>query len=221
MRPYNEYRQFTPNPEGGGGAPAAMQRCLITASRRTANAMSCHLKAKPPDSEHVLILNASLTDKGVYFKGLRAQLFAKWSFVIVYPTSLIRHKSKYSVSETIIYYVNYRLCTSVAFQRWHRGGHADVWYTVFFIIFIIIIPLFNQGGHISNAGTDVCVCALRRDHFNCFLIPAESTLNTYCLINNASLYKGLLLFVYTHNENKKRKQIGSPSAIWVSFLWTN
>ncbi len=26
-----------------------------------------------------------------------------------------------------------------------------------------------------------CVC---RDHFNCFLIPAESTLNTYCLINN-------------------------------------
>ncbi len=29
----------------------------------------------------------------------------------------------------------------------------------------------------------VCVCE-RRDHFNCFLIPAESTLNTYCLINN-------------------------------------
>ncbi len=45
-----------------------------------------------------------------------------------------------------------------------------------------------------------CVCAWR-DHFNCFLIPAESTLNTYRL-NNASLYKGLLLFVYTHNENK-------------------
>ncbi len=38
------------------------------------------------------------------------------------------------------------------------------------------------------------------NHFNCFLIPAESTLNTYCLINNASLYKGLLLFVYTHND---------------------
>ncbi len=35
MRPYDEYRQFTPNPEGGA---AAMQRCLITASRRTANA---------------------------------------------------------------------------------------------------------------------------------------------------------------------------------------
>ncbi len=48
---------------------------------------------------------------------------------------------------------------------------------------------------VSNAGTDVfcvcvcvCVCVrvrvLQRDHFNCFLIPAESTLNTYCLINN-------------------------------------
>ncbi len=44
----------------------------------------------------------------------------------------------------------------------------------------------------------VCVCVWR-DHLNCFLIPAESTLNTYHL-NNASLYKGLLLFVYTHNE---------------------
>ncbi len=59
---------------------------------------------------------------------------------------------------------------------------------------------------VSNAGTDVCVCVcarvLGRDHFNCLLIPAESTLNTYCLINNASLYKALLLFVYTHNENK-------------------
>ncbi len=29
MMPYDEYRQFTPNPEG---APAAMQRCLITAA---------------------------------------------------------------------------------------------------------------------------------------------------------------------------------------------
>ncbi len=30
----------------------------------------------------------------------------------------------------------------------------------------------------------VCVYAPARDHFNCFRIPAESTLNTYCLINN-------------------------------------
>ncbi len=53
------------------GAPAVMQRCLITASRRTAkaNAVSCTLE------NNVLILNASLTytDNGVYFKGLRTQ----------------------------------------------------------------------------------------------------------------------------------------------------
>ncbi len=30
----------------------------------------------------------------------------------------------------------------------------------------------------------VCIYAPARDQFNCFLIPAESTLNTYCLINN-------------------------------------
>ncbi len=44
------------------GAPAAMQHCLITTSRRTAK---CHelrtWKQSPLDSDHVLILNASLT----------------------------------------------------------------------------------------------------------------------------------------------------------------
>ncbi len=34
----------------------------------------------------------------------------------------------------------------------------------------------------------------------------QSTLNTYCLINNASLYEGLLLFMYNHNENKKENK---------------
>ncbi len=67
--------------------------------------------------DHEPILNASLTWTD---KGLRTQLFAKWSFVLVCPTSLIQHKSKYSIifpylrcnvseSETIIYYVNYGL----------------------------------------------------------------------------------------------------------------
>ncbi len=36
MMPYDEYRQFPPPPIQKG-APAAMQRCLITGSRRTAN----------------------------------------------------------------------------------------------------------------------------------------------------------------------------------------
>ncbi len=44
----------------------------------------------------------------------------------------------------------------------------------------------------------VCVCACAP-----FLTPADATLNNYCLIINiASLYKGMLLFVYTHNQNK-------------------
>ncbi len=45
IRPYNEYRQFTPIQKG---VPAVMQCCLITASRRTANAMSCALENKAP-----------------------------------------------------------------------------------------------------------------------------------------------------------------------------
>ncbi len=74
-------------------------------------------------------------------------------------------------------------------QRCHRGGRADVWLTVFYF------DKVPTGCQVSNAGTDVfCVCVrvcarvrvcvCQRDHFNCFLIPAESTLNTYCLINN-------------------------------------
>ncbi len=139
MRPYNEYRQFTPIQKG---VPTVMQHCLITTSRRTGE---CHelrtWKQSPLDSDHVLILNASLTDKGVYFKGLHTQLFAKWGFVLVYPTSLIWHKSKYSIifpylrciwMQNYYYYVNYRFCTSVVFQQWHRGGCADLWFTVFY-----------------------------------------------------------------------------------------
>ncbi len=44
MSPYDKYRQFTPNPEGG---VTAVQRCL-TAIRRTVNAMSCALENKAP-----------------------------------------------------------------------------------------------------------------------------------------------------------------------------
>ncbi len=62
MTPYDKYRQFTPNPEG---SLAVMQCRLITASRRTVNASESHelrsWKQSPLDSDHVLILNASLT----------------------------------------------------------------------------------------------------------------------------------------------------------------
>ncbi len=101
MMPYDEYRQFTPNPEEGA---AAMKRCLITASRRTANANG--------DTEEAALMFGSL-----YFILIKYQLAVKLAMLEL-------------------------MCVCV------------------------------------------CVHALQRDHFNRFLIPAESTLNTYCLINN-------------------------------------
>ncbi len=58
--PYDEYRQFPPNPEGGA---AAMQRCLITASR-TANANG--------DTEAAALMFGSL-----YFILIKYQLAVK------------------------------------------------------------------------------------------------------------------------------------------------
>ncbi len=49
---------------------------------------------------------------------------------------------------------------------------------------------------VGGVGMCVCVCVCVCDHFKYLLIPAESTLNMYHLYN-ASLYKCLLLFVYT------------------------
>ncbi len=103
MMPYDEYRQFTPNPEGG---TAAVQHCLITASRRTANAIGAEA--------------AALMFGSLYFILIKYQLAVKLAILELMC-----------------------VCASVC----------------------------------------VCVCVWH-DHFNCFLIPAESTLNTYCLINN-------------------------------------
>ncbi len=66
------------------------------------------------------------------------------------------------------------------------SGDTEAGALMFGSLYSILIKcqLFCQ---VSNAGTDVCVCVCvcaRRERFNCFLIPAESTLNTYCLINN-------------------------------------
>ncbi len=59
--PYDEYRQFTPNPEGGA---AAVQHSLITASRRTANANG--------DTEAAALMFGSL-----YFILIKYQLAVK------------------------------------------------------------------------------------------------------------------------------------------------
>ncbi len=61
---------------------------------------------------------------------------------------------------------------------------TEVGALMFGSLYFILIK-YHQCCQVSNAGTDVCVRV--RDHFNGFLIPAESTLNNYYLINNASV----------------------------------
>ncbi len=58
MRPYNKYRQFTPNPEGG-----AHSNTMLFDNRQQKNSERelCTWKQSPLDSDHVRILNASLT----------------------------------------------------------------------------------------------------------------------------------------------------------------
>ncbi len=59
MRPYDEYRQFTPNPEGG-----ACSNATLFDNHQQKNSECRELrtwKQSPLDSDHVLILNASLT----------------------------------------------------------------------------------------------------------------------------------------------------------------
>ncbi len=79
--------QFTPIQEGG-----ARSNTKLFENRQQKNSECRELRAwkqSTLNSDHVLILNVSLTWTD---KVLRTQLFAKWGFVLVYPTSLIRHK---------------------------------------------------------------------------------------------------------------------------------
>ncbi len=67
------------------------------------------------------------------------------------------------------------------------NGDTEAGALMFGSLYFILIKyqLFCQ---VSNAGSYVCVCVCvrarapwRDHHFNCFLIPAESTLNTKLL----------------------------------------
>ncbi len=108
----------------------------------------------------MLILNTSFTWTN---KGVGTQLFAKWSFVLVYPTSLIRHKSKYSIifpylrcnvseCETIIYYANDKLVLQS-----HSNGDTEVGALMFGSLYFILIK-YQLCCQVSKSGTGVCVC---------------------------------------------------------------
>ncbi len=134
-------------------------------------------------------------------------MVAKWSFVLVCPNSLIRHKSKYSIIfpylrcnvsewETIIYYANNRLvlqsCSNV---------DTEVGVLMFGSLYFILIK-YHQYCQVSNPGTDVCVCV-------CVcarplqLFPYTSRINFKQLLSyNASLLRAKICW------KQKQKQIG-------------
>ncbi len=60
-------------------------------------------------------------------------------------------------------------------QRWHSGGRADVWFTVFYF------DKVPTGCQVSNAGTDVfCVCV-----YVCMCVRARSG----AITSTVSLYQ--------------------------------
>ncbi len=61
MRPYDENRQFTPNPEGGARNNATLFDSRQRQQKNSECRELCAWKQSPLDSDHVLILNASLT----------------------------------------------------------------------------------------------------------------------------------------------------------------
>ncbi len=159
VRSYNEYRQFTPSQEYGARSNAT----LFNNSLQNNNECELHTwKQSPLDSDHVQILNTSLTWTD---KGLHTQLFAKWSFVLVYPTSFIRHKSKNSIifsylrcnvseCETIIYYANDRLLLQSRFN-----GDTEVGALMLGSLYFNFINSAVKLAMLERMCVCVCVCA--------------------------------------------------------------
>ncbi len=97
-------------------------------------------------------------------------------------------------------------------QRWQRGGRADVWLTVFYFDKVSVKLAMLELMRVcvcARVCTRVCVRVRAHaccDHFNCFLIPAESTLNTYCRLNNHCikvcfyLWKQNGFYIHTHTH---------------------
>ncbi len=124
IRPYDECRQFTPNPEEGARSNATLfDNSQLKNSECQRMAWVAHLKTKPTrqwpcaDSECVSHMD------------WQRLLHSTVCEMELCPTSLIQHKSKCSIIlpylrcnlseyKTIIYYANDRLVLHFAFQRW-------------------------------------------------------------------------------------------------------
>ncbi len=74
-----------PNPEGGARSNAML---FENRQRQQKNSECCELRLKTKPSRQWPCADS---------ERLRSQLFAKWGFVLVYPTFLIQHKYKYSI----------------------------------------------------------------------------------------------------------------------------
>ncbi len=74
--------------------------------------------------------------------------------------------------------------TTLFDNRQQKNGDTEAGALMFGSLYFILIKyqLAVKLAMLELMCVRECVCVWR-DHFNCFLIPAESTLNTYCLIN--------------------------------------
>ncbi len=150
MRPYDKYRQFPPNPE------VVMQRCLITASRRTANAVSCALETKPPrpwpcaGSERVSHMDwqrLALSTVCEMELCARVSYLSHSALIQIFPYL----RCNVSECETIIYYANDRLVLQS-----HTNSDTEVGALMFGSLYFILMK-YHQCCQVSNAGTDVCM----------------------------------------------------------------
>jgi len=138
IRPYDECRQFTPNPEEGARSNATLfDNSQLKNSECQRMAWVAHLKTKPTrqwpcaDSECVSHMD------------WQRLLHSTVCEMELCPTSLIQHKSKYSIIlpylrcnlseyKTIIYCI--MQMTGLYFSRFPTVIEvgADVWFTVFY-----------------------------------------------------------------------------------------
>ncbi len=97
MRLYSEYRQFTTNPEGGAHSNAKL---LDNHQQKNSECRVLHAWKQSPQTVTMCWFWTHLPHrltKEYTLKACALNCFRNQAFVLVYHTSLIRHKSKYSL----------------------------------------------------------------------------------------------------------------------------